>query len=76
MRPRKRLADKNERMIELKVRFWTNNIARPKRGGLIVPKHAWDSGVVRMDRNGSHDSCAAPFISIPSPGSAEQSNRP
>lgn len=47
-------ADKNERMIEVKVRFWTNNIARPKRKGIIFPKQAWDSGVVRIDRNDSH----------------------
>lgn len=54
MASRKKLAGKNERMIEVKVRFWTNNIARPQHKGLIKPKQAWDSGVVRMERNESH----------------------
>ena len=41
-----------EKMIEVKVRFWTNNIA--KRRASVLPKHAWANGVVRMHRNGSH----------------------
>ena len=41
-----------EKMIEVKVRFWTNDIAGKK--GQILPKHAWTSGVVRMERNDSH----------------------
>ena len=41
-----------ERMIEVKVRFWTNDISG--ESGKIVPKHAWTSGVVRMDSNLSH----------------------
>ena len=45
-------ANKNERMIELKLRFWTNGIARGS--GYIKPKHAWSSGVIRMERNNSH----------------------
>jgi hypothetical protein len=40
------------RMIEIRVRFWTDSIADGK--GKIIPKHAWDSGVVRIDRNTSH----------------------
>lgn len=47
-----RSADPGERMIEIKLRFWTNDIANGK--GEIVPKHAWDSGVVRIERNESH----------------------
>ncbi len=39
-------------MIEVKVRFWTNDLAVGK--GKIRPKHAWGSGVVRIDRNDSH----------------------
>ena len=39
-------------MIEVKVRFWTNDIAATT--GEIVPKHAWASGVVRMEPNESH----------------------
>ena len=47
-----READYGERMIEIKVRFWTDNIAESK--GKIRPKHAWSSGVVRVERNESH----------------------
>jgi hypothetical protein len=39
-------------MIEVKIRFWTNNIAHKK--GQILPKNAWAAGVVRMEPNGSH----------------------
>jgi hypothetical protein len=41
-----------ENMIEVRLRFWTNNIAGNK--GRILPKHAWSSGVVRMQANKSH----------------------
>ena len=41
-----------EKMIEVKIRFWTNNLAHNKDS--IQPKHAWTSGVVRMERNDSH----------------------
>jgi hypothetical protein len=41
-----------EKMIELKVRFWTNDIA--PGAGEVVQKHAWTAGVVRMKRNDSH----------------------
>lgn len=41
-----------ERMIEIKVRFWTNDLAQGK--GQIIPKHAWSSGVIRIDANKSH----------------------
>lgn len=41
-----------QKMIEVKVRFWTNDIAKEK--GKIIPKHAWSSGVVRMERNKAH----------------------
>jgi len=40
-------------MIEVKLRFFTNKIADEK--GKIIPKHAWTSGVVRMERNGARD---------------------
>lgn len=41
-----------EKMIEVKLRFWTNDIAADD--GKILPKHAWASGVVRMERNRAH----------------------
>lgn len=47
-----REAPQGEKMIEIKVRFWTNEIA--DRDDMIVPKHAWSSGVVRIERNETH----------------------
>ncbi len=45
-------AKQGEKMIEIKLRFWTNNIAPEK--GKIVPKHAWSAGVVHIEGNPSH----------------------
>lgn len=45
-------AKQGEKMIEVKVRFWTNDIS--SESGKVVPKHAWSSGVVRVERNSSH----------------------
>jgi len=45
-------AKQGERMIEVKLRFWTNNLA--SEPGKIIPKHARASGVVRIERNLSH----------------------
>jgi hypothetical protein len=45
-------AGPGERMIEVKIRFWTNNIADGK--GRVRPKHAWPSGAVRMQPNKTH----------------------
>lgn len=47
-----RKANPGERMLEVKVRFWTNEIVEGK--GQIMPKHAWTSGEVRMRHNESH----------------------
>lgn len=41
-----------EKMIEVKIRFWTNDLSGER--GEIVQKHAWTSGVVRMERNQVH----------------------
>ena len=41
-----------EKMIEIRVRFWTNQLADGE--DKILPKHAWASGVVRMQPNKSH----------------------
>lgn len=60
-----------EKMVEVKIRFWTNDIA-PKKGA-IIPKHAWTSGVVRMERNDSHGikpRAPLPFHSLLDVGSA------
>lgn len=47
-----REAKHGSKMIEVKVRFWTNDLAEQK--GRIRPRHAWGSGVVRIARNDSH----------------------
>ena len=46
-------AKQGEKMIEVKLRFWTNDIS--PEDGKVVPKHAWTSGVVRMEKNKSHE---------------------
>jgi len=48
-----REAKHGEKMIEIKVRFWTDQIAEDK--GNIRPKHCWDAGVARITTNKSHD---------------------
>ena len=42
-----------ERMIELKVRFWTDGIAEGK--GRIRPKHGWTRGMITIERNDAHE---------------------
>lgn len=41
-----------KKMIEVKVRFWTNGIAEGE--SKIIPKECWDAGVVRLTSNRSH----------------------
>ena len=41
-----------EKMIEVKLRFFTNDLA--DEPGKVLPKHAWEAGVVRIERNDSH----------------------
>jgi hypothetical protein len=58
-------AQHGERMVQISVRFWTNNLASKKRH--IVPKHVWDCGMVQMDTNGSHgikSQAPTPFHSL------------
>ncbi len=45
-------AKQGEKMIEVKLRFWTNDISPEK--GKVVPKHALAAGMVRMEGNKSH----------------------
>jgi hypothetical protein len=62
-----------DKMIEVKLRFWTNEIAR--KPGLIIPKHAWTSGVVRIERNDTHGikpGAPIPFHSLLDVGTAIQ----
>lgn len=54
-----------ERMIELRVRFWTDGLAH--NPGHVIPKHAWTSGMVHVTANDSHDLHAGqdtPFNSL------------
>ena len=41
-----------KKMIEVRVRFWTDDIADAE--GRIIPKHCWDAGVVRISNNDAH----------------------
>jgi hypothetical protein len=50
--PESREATYGKKMIEVKVRFWTNDLAEEK--GKIRPKHGWGSGLVRIAPNDSH----------------------
>jgi hypothetical protein len=56
----------SERMIEVKVHFWTDGIADGE--GRVLPKNAWTSGVVRIKNNRSHNITAqesqVPFNSL------------
>jgi hypothetical protein len=45
-------AEHGEKMIEVRLRFWTDGIANDR--GQVLPKHAWASGRVRMERNEAH----------------------
>lgn len=48
----KRKALQGERMIEMRIYFWTNDLV--KGAGIIRPKHAWSSGMIRLEKNKSH----------------------
>ena len=58
-------AKHGKRMIEISIRLWTNDIA--EEPGKVIPKHAWTSGVVRIQGNESHGIAAGnplPFQSL------------
>ncbi len=42
-------AQHGQKMVEVKLRFWTSNIAEGE--GKIVLRHAWAGEVVRIERN-------------------------
>lgn len=68
--PDDREAKHGEKMIELKVRFWTDGISGPKQ---IRAKHGWTSGIVRIKTNRTHGIMrgkARPFNSMLDLGSA------
>jgi hypothetical protein len=47
-----REAQHGKKMIEVKVRFWTNDLSDEK--GKIRPKHAWGQGMVLINPNDAH----------------------
>ena len=47
-----RTARQGKKMIEVRVRFWTNGLAEGTNK--VRPKHAWASGVVLMATNETH----------------------
>jgi hypothetical protein len=47
-----REAKHGEKMIEIRIRFWTDGIS--PEPGKVVPKHALTSGVVHIQRNKAH----------------------
>lgn len=64
-------AKHGQKMVEVKVRFWTDDIAIEK--GKVIPKHAWTAGVVRIERNAAHEitpSQPVPFNSLLDLGTA------
>jgi hypothetical protein len=52
LKPEAREAKHGEKMIEVKIRFWTDGVAAEV--GKVIPKNAWTSGVVRIEPNKSH----------------------
>ncbi len=56
-----REAKHGQKMIEVKVRFWTDDVA--DEPGTILPGHAWTSGVVRISKNPAHG--IVPRVSVP-----------
>lgn len=51
-----------EKMLELKVRFWTNDLA-PE--GRVRAKEGWTRGVVRVTPNPSHGISSAEAVTVP-----------
>jgi hypothetical protein len=64
-KPTAATAKHGEKMIEVRLRFWTNDIAPVK--GEILPKNAWTNGWAYMVTNASHGispSKPVPFHSL------------
>jgi hypothetical protein len=64
-------AKHGEKMIEIKIRLWTNDLSAEK--GKVLRRHAWTSGTVTMEANKSHGispSGSEPFHSLLDLGSA------
>ncbi|PYP90828.1 MAG: hypothetical protein DMG65_09980 [Candidatus Angelobacter sp. Gp1-AA117] len=65
-----REATHGEKMIEIKIRFWTDELCER---GKVVPKHGLTAGVVRIKPNKTHGIApgkAVPFNSLLDLGAA------
>lgn len=61
MEKRKRvIAPHGQKMIEVTIRFWTNNIS--KKRGHVAKKECWDCGVIYMPENSAHDIRSTPPV--------------
>ena len=73
-RATEREAKHGKKMIEVRVRFFTDAIA--EKPGHVVPRHCWDVGVVRFAANPAHNLPGGepiPFNSLMElPGKIEQ----
>lgn len=59
-------AVRGEKMVELRVKLWTNDIAESE--GAVLPKHVWGAGMVVMTSNDAHGievNDPMPFNSMP-----------
>jgi hypothetical protein len=67
-------APHGDKMIEITIRFWTNDIAEEE--GKVLPKHIHNSGMVRLTANKTHDipgEQPTPFMSMAElPGKIEE----
>src|SRR5262245_46994913 len=50
-KPKARKAEQGKKMIEVRLRFWTNDIAGK---GKFYPKHGLTAGMVRIEANDIH----------------------
>jgi hypothetical protein len=51
----KNAEERGERMIEVRIKFFTNNIAPEGKGKRIKAKSCWDSGFILMEKNSLHE---------------------
>lgn len=45
-------ASHGEKMIQINIRLWTDQMS--EEPGKVIPKNAWGSGVVSLERNKTH----------------------
>lgn len=57
-------APHSDKMIEITIKFWTDDIAEGE--GKVLPKHMHNSGMIRLSANRTHNipSAPTPFRSV------------